>query len=208
MTVLYRTLHFFGSLIVRLLHRTKVIGLANVPRKQGVILASNHSSYYDPVILCASTWTPLHYLAKSELFKSRFGRIFFTAAGQIKVERGKGDREALVNAVEALKKGKWVVFFPEGTTFEGKNLGKGHTGVARVAIKAKAPVVPVAIFNTWNIFPPGKKIPKLLKAKVVYGKPLFFKEYYGRGDDKEATAEVTCKIMCEIAALMGKKYEY
>lgn len=208
MTWLYRPLHFIGSYFVALIHRTEVIGRENVLKKQGVILASNHSSYWDPVILCASMWRPLHYLTKSELFSTRFGRFLFTATGQIEVERGKGDHEALVNAINALKERKAVVFFPEGTTFEGKNLGKGHTGVARVAIKAEVPVVPVAIFNTWNILAKGKKFPRLLKAKVVFGKPLYFKEYYGRGDDKKATDEVTGKIMREIAALLGEKYEY
>jgi len=208
MTWLYPPLHFIGSFFVALIHRTEVIGRENVLKKQGVILASNHSSYWDPVILCASMWRPLHYLTKSELFSTRFGRFLFTATGQIEVERGKGDHEALVNAINALKERKAVVFFPEGTTFEGKNLGKGHTGVARVAIKAEAPVVPVAIFNTENILPSGKKFPRFLKAKVVFGKPLHFKEYYGKGDDKNATDEVTRKIMCEIAALLGKKYRY
>jgi len=185
-----------------------VIGRENVLKKQGVILASNHSSYWDPVILCASMWRPLHYITKSELFSTRFGRFLFTATGQIEVERGKGDHEALVNAIKALKERKAVVFFPEGTTFEGEKLGKGHTGVARVAIKAETPVVPVAIFNTWNILGKGKKFPRFLKAKVVFGEPLYFDEYYGRGDDKKATREATGKIMQKIAALLGKKYEY
>lgn len=208
MTWLYRIVHFIYLPIIRVYNRIGISGRKNIPRDCGVILASNHGSYYDPLILSASLWRPLHYLAKAELFKTRFTRFFFASVGQIKVERGKGDKEALINAISALKKKKTLVFFPEGTTFAGESLGKGHTGVARVALKAEVPVVPVALFNTWNIFPRGKRFPKPLKAKVKFGKPLYFKEYYGKGDDREITRKLTDEIMKNIAELLGKRYDY
>jgi len=208
MTWLYRIVFFIGFPFVRLYNRIGVSGRKNIPKKCGVILASNHSSYYDPMVLGTSLWRSLHYLAKAELFRTRFTRFFFTSVGQIKVERGKGDEEALVNAIAALKENKTVVFFPEGTTFHGESLGKGHSGVARVAVKAEVPVVPVALFNTWKIFPRGKKFPRPYKARAEFGKPLYFKEHYGKGDDREITRKITDDIMKEIAKLLGKKYDH
>ncbi len=208
MTWLYKVIQCLIFPIMKIYNRTNVKGRRNVPKKGGVILASNHSSYWDPLILCTSIWRPLHYLAKAELFKGRFTRFFFTSVGQIRVERGKGDQEALINAINALKQGKMVVFFPEGTTYAGRSLGKGHTGVARVALKARVPVVPVALFNTWKIFPRGKKIPRPWKAKLIFGAPLRFEKYYGKEDDRETTRRITTEIMENIAALLGKKYEH
>ncbi len=193
--------------ILKVYNRTGVTGRKNVPRKGGVILASNHSSYWDILILCASMWRTLHYLAKSELFKTRLTNFFFTSVGQIKVERGKGDKRALVNAVEALKKGKTIVFFPEGTTVGGRELGRGHTGVARVALRARVPIVPVAILNTWRIFPRGSKMPKPLKARIKFGKPICLEEFYGKEDDREVTRMITDRIMGEIAKLADLDYD-
>ena len=208
MTWVYK---FFQCLIfpfIKIYNRTRVKGRRNIPREGGVILASNHSSYCDPLILGTSIWRPLHYLAKAELFNTRLKRFLFTAIGQIKVERGKGDREALLNAINALEQGKTVVFFPEGTTYAGQSLGKGHTGVARVALEARVPVVPVSLLNTWKIFPRGKIIPRPRKAKVIFGAPLRFDKHYGKGDDREIVREITTEIMEKIAALLGKKYKY
>lgn len=204
---LYRVVQFFLIPFIGIYNRTGISGKENIPRSGPFILAANHSSYWDILLLCASIWRPLHYLAKSELFKTRLANFFFTSVGQIKIERGKGDPEALTNAIEALNSGKIVVFFPEGTTIGGEKLGRGHTGVARVALKAGVPVVPAGLMNTWRIWPRGSKFPKPLKARIAFGKPMRFDKYHDSADDWEVTRMITDRIMGKIAGLIGTKYE-
>jgi len=77
-----------------------------------------------------------------------------------------------------------------------------------VALEVRVPVVPVALLNTWKIFPNGKIIPRPRKARVIFGPPLRFEKHYGKGDDREIVRQITTEIMENIAALMGEDYKY
>ena len=107
-----------------------------------------------------------------------------------------------------LTQGKIIGIYPEGTrTLDGK-LQRGKTGAARLALAAKVPIVPVGLIGTFEILPKGKNIPKLKRAIVNIGKPIYFDKYYGKENDKKTIRLVTTKVMKEIAKLCKKKYGF
>jgi len=190
----------------------KVNGLKNIPKDKSFIISANHSSYADHLILSsivvAYTGKKIHYLAKREHFESFFQRLWHKHTGAIPIDRQKGGKGALKAALRYLKKNKIIGVYPEGTrTLTGK-LQKAKTGVARLALAAKVPVLPVGLIGTFGILPKGKYIPRFKKATVNIGKVIYFDEYYGKENNKKVLRLVTTKIMKTIAELAKQKYNY
>ena len=175
----------------------KVNGLENVPKDKAFILVANHDSYIDHLILGVIFFNylnkNLHFLAKKELFEGWLKRMFHEWADAIPIDRQAGGEEALKLAIKALKDGK---------------LQRAKTGVARLALAAKVPVLPVGLIGTFEILPKWKKIPKLKKATVNIGKLMYFSEYYGKESDKKTLRLLTTKIMEEIGKLTGEEYNF
>lgn len=189
-----------------------VNGLENIPKKGPFIIAANHASYMDHFIIM-STLVPyvdkkIHHLAKKEHFDNFFKKAWHTYVGAIPLDRESGGKEALKWAVKALKKGKIIAIHPEGTRSLTGKLQKAKTGVARLALISKAPVVPVGLIGTFDILPKGKYIPRLKKAAMNIGKPVYFPEYCNKKISKRLLREATNKIMKEIARLSGQKYNF
>ncbi len=139
----------------------------------GVIFAANHVSNAEGVLLNSIRYRPIRFLGKEELFKTPIGRIINGGLGTIPIKRGKSDNEALIKAVDALKEGKRIGIFPEGTRGNGKELGKPHTGVIRLALMADVPIIPVGISGGSRAWPRGKS-PKLFrKVYVRIGEPWY-----------------------------------
>jgi 1-acyl-sn-glycerol-3-phosphate acyltransferase len=186
-------------------------GLDNIPKNGAFIVASNHVSYLDPVIIPAILVKyfkrKVHYLAKKELFEGWIGSAFQNATGGILLDREKGGKITLKNALNMLKRGKVIGIFPEGTRSKNGKLQKGKTGVARLALAARVPVVPVGLRGTFALMPRGRVFPKLKKnVKVNFGKPILFKKYYGK-QNKTIFRKVTTIIMEKIAELSKQKYK-
>lgn len=190
----------------------EVNGLENVPKKGPFIIAANHSSYMDHfIIMC--TLIPhlnrkIHHLAKKEHFDNILKKAWHTYAGAIPLDREKGGKETLRWAVKALKKGKIIAIHPEGTRSLTGKLQKAKTGVARLALLSKAPVVPVGLIGTFEILPKGKYVPKFKKATMNIGKPMYLLEYRNKSFNKKMLREVTTKIMKEIAKLCKQRYNF
>ena len=190
----------------------KIDGLENVPAGKNFIIAANHSSYMDHLII-ASTFVNhlnkrMHFLAKKEHFEGFFQKRFHEWADAIPLDRQAGGKEALKWAIEALKKGKIISIYPEGTrTLDGK-VHKGKTGIARLALAAKVPVLPVGIIGTFEMMPKGKRLPGLRRAAMRIGRLMYFDDYYGKENDPDVLRKITDDIMNNIARLAGKKYEY
>lgn len=190
----------------------EVKGLENVPKKGPFIIAANHASYMDHFIILA-TLVPhlnkkIHHLAKKEHFDNFLKKIWHTYAGAVPIDRQKGGKEALRWAINALRQGKIIAIHPEGTrTLTGK-LQKAKTGVARLALLAKVPVIPVGLIGTFEIMPKGKYLPKLKRASMNIGKPMHFTEYYNKKINKKMLRNVTTRIMKEIAKLCSQKYNF
>ena len=188
-----RIYHAVGVLslpVVRHVFRLRVTGLEHLPAQGGFVLAANHTSNFDPwplgLPLFPQRW--LRFMAKSELYWWPLGAVL-DAAGAFPVERGRGDVEAIAKAVELVRAGEVVVMFPEGTR-QRKGLRKRwearpHTGAARIAVRAGAPLVPAAIKGT-------DRLARLGPLRVTYGPPVEV------SDDPRETTE---RLMAEIRRL-------
>ena len=187
-------------------------GIGNIPKKGNFIIAASHASYADHLIIGAYFLPHLnrkiHFLAKKEHFDNFFKRAWHNYIGAIPVDRESGGKEALRSAIEALKNGKIIAIHPEGTRSLTGKLQKAKTGVARLAIKARVPVIPVGLIGTFKILPKGKYIPKAKRAIINIGKPMHFPEYYNKKINKRILREVTTRIMKEIAKLAKQKYNF
>ena len=190
----------------------KITGVENIPKDRNFIIAANHASYMDHLIIAIFFINHLnkkiHFLAKKEHFGTPFKKAFHTWAAAIPTDRQAGGKEALRMAVTELKKGKIISLHPEGTrTLTGK-LQRAKTGVARLALAAKVPVLPIGLKGTFEMLPKGKYIPRFKRAEMHIGKLMFFDKYYGKEKDKKTTRLVTTKVMKEIAKLCGQKYGF
>ncbi|MEJ7649206.1 MAG: lysophospholipid acyltransferase family protein [Nakamurella sp.] len=199
--------------LLRLLFPCKVIGAEYIPESGGVILAGNHVSVAD------SFFTPLHvgrrvtYLAKSEYFtekgiKGRLKKMFFTGIGQVPIDRGSANaaQAALDTGIRLLHEGKVLGIYPEGTRSPDARLYKGKTGVARMALAAGVPVVPLAMVGTDKVNPIGSKMWRPRRITLVIGRPLDFSRYEGMVGDRFVERSMTDEIMYRIMELSGQEY--
>jgi len=179
-TFIYYCAKILGIFLFKIFFLLEVIGKENIPVKGGFIIASNHSSGLDPVVLGVSIPRPLYYFAKSTLFKKNiFFRFLITSLGAISVEREEAPF-SLREGLKVLKEKKGIVIFPEGTRSKNGSIGMGKPGIGFLAIKSKCPIIPVFISGTYKSLPYNKRIMKPQKIKVIIGKPIFFS--YGNYD--------------------------
>ncbi|MFC4105707.1 lysophospholipid acyltransferase family protein [Micromonospora zhanjiangensis] len=198
--------------LARLLYRPTVLGREQVPAKGPVILASNHLSFVDSVVIPLLTPRPVVFLAKAEYFtgrglKGRLTRAFFTAIGSVPVRRGanRSALRALDAAVEVLADGRMFGIYPEGTRSLDGRLHRGRTGVAWLAMTSRAPVLPVALAGTEQILPVGRRWPRIRPVTLRFGPPLDFAHRHGEAASARARREVTDEIMRAIGELSGQE---
>jgi len=168
----YHLLWGLALVIFKVFFGTEIKGRRNIPSKGAVILASNHCSYLDPIILGLLTPRKLNFLAKEELFRNFFFKHLITTLGALPLKRDKLDHKSFQRALYLLSEGKILAFFPEGTRSKNKKIGKLHQGTARIALKTKVPLIPVVIKGTGKALPPGKKLIRLVKIRARVGKPI------------------------------------
>jgi 1-acyl-sn-glycerol-3-phosphate acyltransferase len=194
--------------ILRLMYRPKARGLENVPKTGGAILAPNHQSFLDDFLLPLVIKRRVVMLAKADYWEKWYSRWFFKAAGCIPVRRegGSASAEALRGGIDALAEGKLVGIFPEGTRSPDGRLFRGKTGVARMALEARVPVIPVAIVGTYEAWSYDRKVPKPGPVEIRFGKPLAFDRYFETPSDRFVLRSVTDEVMYEIMMLSGQEY--
>lgn len=198
----YYTLWIFSKFIIAVFYRPTINGRENIPKKGPFIFACNHEDNSDILFLGYLTRKRLYFLAHSGLFRAPTrSRFFIKLTDQIQTI--KGESTMVVNkSFNLLKEGKLVAVFPEGTIDGGKEIIKGHTGVARIALLSGYPVIPVAVHNSYGIWPKRSRIPlKIAKVTINIGKPMSFHEFKGKHENKKTTRIVTNKIMNEIKRL-------
>jgi 1-acyl-sn-glycerol-3-phosphate acyltransferase len=189
-------------------------GTENVPREGPAIIASNHLSFSDHFFGPLPLPRKVVYLAKSEYFTGRglkglFSRAFFSGMGQIPMDRsgGEASERALRTGLRVLAHGDLLGIYPEGTRTPDGRLYRGKTGVARLALEAKVPVIPCAMIGGFEFQPPGKITPRFrIRPGVRFGKPLDFSRYYGLENDRIVLRAVTDEIMYELMKLSGQEY--
>jgi 1-acyl-sn-glycerol-3-phosphate acyltransferase len=212
--VLYWVLkHFVIGPWLRVLFRPWIDGLDRVPDKGAAILASNHLSFSDSFFLPLVVPRPITFLAKSDYFTGRgikglFSKMFFTGVGQVPIDRtgGRASEAAILTGVRILREGKLLGIYPEGTRSPNGTLYRGKTGLARMALEAGVPIIPVAMINTYEIQPPGTLLPRLRRVGVRIGEPLDFSRYEGLEDDRFVLRSVTDEVMYELMQLSGQDY--
>lgn len=199
----------FGP-IVRKIWVHEIEGLENIPKEGPVIIASNHESYFDFICFIAASPRKIHYLAAEKFYKSRFWRPLMEITGQIKVDRTSQDKHHVHKIVfSALKQQRMVGIFPEGTRSRDGKMLKAFVGVAKYALQAQVPIVPVGVIGTRDIMAPHEKRPRFnKKARIKIGEPMYFHEHYGKEHDDKLLRGVTDKIMLKIAELAEKEYPH
>ncbi len=202
--------------LLRLFFRPRVEGAEGVPATGPVILAGNHLTFIDSIILPLISKRQVLFLGKDEYVTGRSlkGRVmawFFTAVGMIPVDRdgGQGGVAALMTGRRVLEEGKVFGIYPEGTRSPDGRLYRGRTGIARLTLMTGAPVVPFAMIGTDQVQPGGSGLPRLGRGQritVRFGAPLDFSRYEGMDRDRYVLRAVTDEVMAEVMRLSGQEY--
>ncbi|MEV6686079.1 lysophospholipid acyltransferase family protein [Streptomyces sp. NPDC051578] len=205
--------HVLLGPLLRLLFRPRIEGLENIPSEGAAIIAGNHLSFSDHFLMPAILKRRITFLAKAEYFtgpgvKGRLTAAFFRSAGQIPVDRSGKDagQAALREGLGVLAKGELLGIYPEGTRSHDGRLYKGKVGVAAMALGAGVPVVPCAMVGTFEIQPPGQKIPNIRRVTIRFGRPLDFSRYEGLEGERAILRAVTDEIMYAVLELSGQEY--
>ncbi|MFZ5801197.1 MAG: lysophospholipid acyltransferase family protein [Candidatus Omnitrophota bacterium] len=170
--LIYRFTRAIVIILLKIFFSFKVEGKENLPRGGGFILASNHTSNLDPIILGAACRRKVDYMAKEDLFKIPVFGWLITLVGAFPVKRESADIRAIKEAIKRLKCGRGLVIFPQGS--RRNVLGDVHGGIGILAFRAQAPVVPAFIFGSDKALPVGARFLRPTKIRVRFGKPLKF----------------------------------
>jgi 1-acyl-sn-glycerol-3-phosphate acyltransferase len=199
--------------LLRLLFRPRIEGAENIPRSGGAILASNHLAVADSFVLPLTVPRRVTFLAKREYFtgrgvRGRLKKAFFAGVGQVPIDRSSAvsAQAALDTAVRLLREGRLLGIYPEGTRSPDGRLYKGKTGVARMALEAEVPVIPVAMFGTDRANPIGSKMWRPFRIRIKVGAPLDFSRYDGLAGDRFVERSITDEIMYVLMELSGQEY--
>ncbi len=177
----------------------KIEGKHNMPEKGPVIIASNHVSNWDPIMVALITRRPIYFMAKVELFKSVISAKLFAKLHAFPVKRGTADRKAIKRALDLLEQGKIVAIFPEGRRSK-EMFAQVQTGAAMLALKSESPVVPVACLGTDRKLPIGWLRPLVVRV----GEPINVKKYKEAKKTSEAAGKLMDDIISEIKTLLLK----
>ena len=195
--------------LLRMLYRVRVEGRENLPTKGPVIIAANHRSFLDSIFIPLVVRRRVTFVAKAEYFDDPKTAWFFRAVGQIPIRRegGSAAEGALAAATDVLEAGGVFGIYPEGTRTRDGYLHRGHTGVARLALKTGAPIVPVGLVATDECQPTDKKLPRFFRTVWIrFGTPLPLDHYAGREHDRLVLRQITDELMYEIRELSGYAY--
>ena len=197
--VLYHGLRYVAIVLLNIIVRLRVRGLANVPKQGAFIIASNHLAWTDIPFIPLYLRRKVVYMAKEEYYMSRLAWLV-RFMGAFPVKRGEGDRQALRAGEEQLKKGNILVIFPEGTRSRSRTMAKAHSGMGMIALRSGVPVVPVAIWGSEKAF---KKFRPLVT--ISYGEPMLLKPK-GKKITREDIDEATEQVMRKIAEMLPPEY--
>ncbi|KFG07688.1 MULTISPECIES: lysophospholipid acyltransferase family protein [Streptomyces] len=199
--------------IMRLMFRPRVEGAEHIPGDGPVILAGNHLTFIDSMILPLVCDRQVVFIGKDEYvtgkgIKGRLMAWFFTGVGMIPVDRdgGRGGVAALMTGRRVLDEGRMFGIYPEGTRSPDGRLYRGRTGIARLTLMTGAPVVPFAMIGTDKIQPGGAGLPRPHRVTVRFGEAMEFSRYEGMDRDRYVLRAVTDSVMAEVMRLSGQEY--
>lgn len=190
----YWIAHALFVILSKIVFPIKVYGLENIPPRDGFIIASNHLSNMDPMILGMASGHRLNYMAKHTLFKGKVFNWVLDHVGAFPVKRDSPDIGAVKEALKRLKARRGLVVFPEGTRKAKATDKKIEPGVGLLAVKSGACIVPAFIKNSDKVMPPGSKTLKFGKVTVIFGKPVTYSAQY-------SYQEIANRIMQQIDSI-------
>ena len=210
--MVYRVIKVVLATLFRVVYRPSIEGVEHIPRSGPLILASNHRSFVDSMVIPMVVPRRVAFLAKSDYFtgtgaKGALSRWWFGGLGMIPVDRDdhRAAQKALDLGLEVLQRGEAFGIYPEGTRSRDGRLYRGRTGVAWLALRAGAPVVPVALTGTEKLQPVGSRLPRPAKVRVRFGEPIDFRGRFDGVPAGKARREVTDEIMSAIHGLSGQE---
>lgn len=184
-------------------------GLENIPPSGGAILCPNHTSVLDSFFVPALLPRRVTYVGKAEYLDDWKTRKLFPALGMIPIDREGGDagERALATAQRILESGELFGIYPEGTRSRDGRLYRGHTGPARLALRAHVPIIPIGIKGAREVMPPDARFPKLrMPVQISFGKPISVERYADRPGDRLVLRQIIDEVMYEIRELSGQEY--
>ncbi|MFZ4585462.1 MAG: lysophospholipid acyltransferase family protein [Acidimicrobiia bacterium] len=200
------------AVLTPLLHlgfRIRVEGREHLPERGAVIVAANHRSFLDSIFIPLVIRRRVTFVAKAEYFDDPKSAWFFRAVGQIPIRRegGSASEGALLAALDVLQTGGVFAIYPEGTRSRDGYLHRGHTGLARLALRSGAPIVPCGLVGTDEIQPVDKRMPRFFKTvHLRFGAPIHA-DARGSGDEDHLTLRaIADEVMFELQQITG--YEY
>ncbi|UCD65159.1 MAG: 1-acyl-sn-glycerol-3-phosphate acyltransferase [Candidatus Zixiibacteriota bacterium] len=198
MKIAYYTGWMLTRIVSRLLFRIRVVGREHIPREGGFIVATNHRSYFDPMLV--GTWAPreVYFLAKQELFQNKLFGALISATNALPVKRGTIDRKAVDSCVETIDRGYGLTVFPEGTRARDREFLDPKPGLGMIATRAKVPVVPGYIHGSNRLMDCflGRQ-----KLAIYFDKPIPVSKIAEFGEDRQSYNELVTFVMNRIKAI-------
>jgi 1-acyl-sn-glycerol-3-phosphate acyltransferase len=191
--LVYRGARLTFLILLKFFYNLSVVGRENIPGSGGFIIASNHVSNLDPVLIGVASARIINYMAKEALFKNRLFGSALLLVRAFPVKRGSADISAVKEAIKRLKEGGGLVIFPQGTRRQ-ENSPNAQAGIGMLAYRTKVPVVPAFIAGSDRALPAGAKFFRPSKIRIILGKPLYF-------ENKSSYPEIAHMVMREISAL-------
>ena len=197
--MIYYTVRAICWLILQIFWKIEVVGIENVPKEGSLILASNHVSYLDPIVLAVTMKRKICFIAKKEAFNNIFGSVLLKNLNAFPIDRGKIDIRSLKKSLSVLQEKKVLGIFPEGTRSKNGKLQELKLGIIKISMKTGVSILPIGINGANNIYTHGKLFPNLFKKykiTVNYG-PLQYLDKGKIGDkiyQKEALNVLGQKI--------------
>lgn len=197
----YAMLKSIIFLIFKFFFQIKIYGQDNLPKKGGFILASNHLSYLDPLVLGVACPRQLNFMARHDLFRNPFFSWLITSVNAFAVKRNSPDLSALKEAMARLRQGKAVVLFPEGSRQVEGLSPDAQPGIGFLVIKTAVPVIPVLISGTRKILPKGARLIRPGKISVHFGKQISLERSMPYQDIAKAIMENIRHLSCKTSSM-------
>ena len=189
----YKAVKGIARVLFSLVYRIEIEGKEHLPERGKAIVSPNHFSMMDPIIIGAFLPRKVNFMAKEELFSNKLFALILNKLGVFPVKRGGADIGAIRTALRILNNGDIFCIFPEGTRSKTGEILKAKPGTAMIAIRARSPIIPIAIIGDYKLFS---------KVKIIIDKPVYLSDYYDKKVSTDEYRELSQEILNTIRGLM------